>query len=154
MALDGLDNRVGAAAAELAGGLGVLARICCRRVAGAFDGGWGTYGGADLHVVFPDRGAVVHGVEGSDLVDAHRRHLEETRNLVHDAEAGESVLALAEVEDGHHGGLLVLGRVAGQDLLDHGVVLLAELEGNARIVVGGVAVLGSVSADVWGGSGG
>lgn len=102
-------------------------------------------------MVFADRAAVVHGVEGSNLVDTHGRHLEEARDLVHDAEAGESVLALAEVEDGHHGGLLVLGRVAGQDLLDHGIVLLAELEGDARIVVGGVAMLVSVSADVLGG---
>lgn len=109
-----------------------------------------TYGGADLHVVFPDRVAVVHGIEGSDLVNTHRRHLEETSNLVHDAETGESVLALTEVEDGHHGGLLVLWWVARQDLLDHGVVLLIELEGDVRIVISGVAVLGSVSADVLG----
>jgi hypothetical protein len=157
VALDGLDDGVGAAAAELARGLGVLDWVYYRRVAGAVDGRWETYGGADLHVVFADRGAVVHGVEGSDLVNAHRRHLKKTRNLVHDAKAGESVLALTEVEDGHHGGLLVLGRVAGQDLLDHGVVLLAEFERDARIVVGGVAVLGGVSADVrggdWGGGG-
>lgn len=101
-------------------------------------------------MVFPDGVAVIHGIEGSDLVNTHRRHLKKTRNLVHDAETGESVLALAEIEDGHHGGLLVLWRVARQDLLDHGVVLLVELEGDARIVIGGVAVLGSVSADVWG----
>jgi hypothetical protein len=147
VALDGLDDGVGAAAAELARGLGVLDWVYYRRVAGAVDGRWETYGGADLHVVFADRGAVVHGVEGSDLVNAHRRHLKKTRNLVHDAKAGESVLALTEVEDGHHGGLLVLGRVAGQDLLDHGVVLLAELEGDARVVLGAVAVLEVLSAD-------
>ena len=103
-----------------------------------------------MHVVFPDGVAVVHSVEGSDFVHTHWRHLEKARDLVHDAEAGESVLALTEVEDGHHGGLLVLGRVAGQDLLDHGIVLLAELEGDARVVVCGVAVLGRVSADVLG----
>jgi hypothetical protein len=57
------------------------------------------------------------------------------------------VLALAKVEKGHHGRLLVLWWVAGQDLLDHRVVLLAELEGDARIVVGAVAVLGILSAE-------
>lgn len=41
MALDGLDDGVGAAAAELAGSLGVLAWVCCRRVAGAPDEGRG-----------------------------------------------------------------------------------------------------------------
>lgn len=91
----------------------MLVQVFHRRVARAFNAGWGTHSGADLHVVFPDGSAVVHGVESGNLVDAHGRHLEETRNLVHDAETGESVLALAEVEDRHHGGLLVLRRVVG-----------------------------------------
>jgi hypothetical protein len=84
---------------------------------------------------------VVHGVEGGDLVDAHRRHVEEARHLVHDADAGEAVLALAQVEQRHDGGLLVLRRVALEDLGDDGLVLLGELEGNLGVVVGGVAVL-------------
>lgn len=97
-------------------------------------------------MVLAHRRAVVHGVERRDLVDSHGRHLEEARDLVHDAQAGESVLALAEVEDGHDGGLLVLRRVPGQDLFDEHIVLLGEFEGDAGVVVGGVAVLGSVSA--------
>lgn len=51
------------------------------------------------------------------------------------------MLALAEVEEGHDGGLLVLGRVALEDLGDDGLVLGVELEGDIGVVVGRVAVL-------------
>jgi hypothetical protein len=51
------------------------------------------------------------------------------------------VLALAEIEKGHDGGLLVLRRVALEDLGNDGLVLLVELEGEIRVVVVGVAVL-------------
>lgn len=115
--LDRLDDGVGAAAAELAGG----------RCAG-------------LNEEFADGRAVVHGVEGGDFVDAHRGHLEDAGHLVHDADRGESVLTLAKVEDGHDGGLLVLGRVALEELGDDGLILRGELEGNLDIVVGRVAV--------------
>lgn len=86
--------------------------------------------------------AVVHGVKGGDLVDAHGGHLEEAGDFVHDADRGETVLALAEVEDGHDGGLFVLRRVALEDLGDDGLVGGGELEGDFGIIVGGVAVLG------------
>lgn len=87
------------------------------------------------------RRPVVHGIERSDLVNSHGGHLQDARHLVHDADAGEAVLALAQVQDRHHGGLFVLGRVALQDLGDNGLVLGGELEGQARVVIGGVAVL-------------
>lgn len=90
--------------------------------------------------------AVVHGVERGNLIHAHRRHLQDPRNLVHDAQAREAGLALPEVEQGHHGRLLVLWGVAGEDLFDDRIVLLAELEGDAGIVLGGVAVLDVPSA--------
>jgi hypothetical protein len=85
--------------------------------------------------------AVVHGVESSDLVYTHWWHLQYPRNLVHDADACESVLALAKVEEWHNGGLLVLGRVPGDNLLDELQVLGCELEGDVRIVLGCIAVL-------------
>lgn len=63
---------------------------------------------ADLYVVFTNRVAVVHCVEGRDLVYPHWRHLQKSRNFVHDTDACEAVLALAEIEQRHNGGLLVL----------------------------------------------
>ena len=90
---------------------------------------------------------VVHGVEGGDLVDTHWGHFQYPRNLIHDADAGEAVLALAEVEERHDGGLLVLGRVPRDNLLDELLVLRRELEGNVRIVLGRIAVLQAIS--VW-----
>jgi hypothetical protein len=88
------------------------------------------------------RGApVVHGVEGSDLVHTHWWHLQYPRNLVHDADACESVLALTKIEEWHDGGLLVLGWIPGDDLLDELQVLGGELEGDVGIVLRCVAVL-------------
>jgi hypothetical protein len=106
---------------------------------GAGEGG--TYGGAGLDVKLADGRAVVHGIKRGHLVDAHRRHLEDAGDFVHDADGGKSVLALAEVEERHHGGFLVLRRVALEDLGDDGLVGGREFEGDVGVVVGGVAVL-------------
>ena len=103
-------------------------------------------------MVLADGGAVVHGVEGGDLVDAGGGHLEQAGDLVHDANGGEAVLALAEVEQGHDGGLLVLRRVPLQDLRDHRLVRRAELERDLRVVVARVPVLLSSSGDFTNGS--
>jgi hypothetical protein len=100
-----------------------------------------------LHVKLAHGRAVVHGVEGGDLVDAHGGHLEEAGDFVHDADRGEAVLALAEVEEGHDGGFFVLRRVALEDLGDDGLVGGGELEGHVGVVVGGVAVLWAVSLE-------
>lgn len=51
------------------------------------------------------------------------------------------MLALAEVEQGHDGGLFVLGRVALEDLGDELLILGVELEGQVGVVVGCVSVL-------------
>jgi hypothetical protein len=51
------------------------------------------------------------------------------------------VLALAEVKQRHDRGLLVLGRVALEDLIGECEVLLGKLERQSRVVVRGVAVL-------------
>jgi len=93
-----------------------------------------TYCGADLDKVLADRLAVVHGVEGRDFVNAHRGNLEHASNLIHDADTSVAVLALAKVEQGHDGGLLVLGRITLKDLIDEGEVLLGELEREGRVV--------------------
>lgn len=100
-----------------------------------------TYRSADLNKVLADRFPVVHGVERCDLVHAHGRHLEDARDFIHDADTGEAVLALSEIEKGHHGGLLVLGRVSLENLVDEFLILLVELEGNGGVVVRRVAVL-------------
>ena len=88
-----------------------------------------------------DGRAVVHGVEGGDFVDSNGGHFEYAGNLVHDGYGGKTVLALAEVEEGHDGGFLVLGRVAFQDLGNEFFVGGVEFERDGRIVVWGIAVL-------------
>ena len=105
------------------------------------DNGRVTHRRAGLDVVLAHRTPVVHRVERRHLVDTHGGHLQEASDLVHDADAGEAVLALGEVEQRHHGGLLVLRRVPLEDLGDDGLILLVELEGYVGVVVGGVAVL-------------
>lgn len=85
--------------------------------------------------------SVVHGVEGGNLVDTHRGHFQSAGNLVHDADAAETVLALAEVEQGHDGGLLVLRRVSAEDFLNELLILGIECEGNVEVVLWRVAVL-------------
>lgn len=90
---------------------------------------------------FARRVPVVHGVECGDLVYTHGRHLQYPRNLVHDADACEAVLALAEVEEWHDGGLLVLGRIPRNDLLDELFILGSEFEGDVRVILGSITVL-------------
>ena len=99
------------------------------------------YGSANLDVEPADGVAVVHCVKRSDFVHAHRRHFEQARDLVHDADAREAVLALAEVEQGHHGGFFVLRRVAFEDFGDEFLVDGVEGEGDGGVVDGGVTVL-------------
>jgi hypothetical protein len=98
-------------------------------------------GGADLHEEGTDGLAVVHGIEGGDLVDAHGRHLKDAGDLVHDGDGGEAVLALAQVEKGHDGGLFVLRWVALEDLVDELEVGFVEGEGDGGVVIGCVTVL-------------
>lgn len=100
-----------------------------------------TYCCADLHEVLANRLAVVHGVEGRNFIDTHWGHLEHASDLVHDANASEAMLALTKIKQRHDGGLLVLGRVALEDLIGECEVLLGKLERESRVVVRGVAVL-------------
>lgn len=99
------------------------------------------YGGADLHKVLANRLAIVHGVEGRNLVNAHWGHLEHASDFVHDADAGKAVLALAKIKQWHDSSLLVLRRVALEDLIGECEVLLGKLEREGRVVVGFVAML-------------
>lgn len=99
------------------------------------------YGGAALYVKFARWIPVVHGVKSSDLVDAHRRHLQNSCNLVHDADAGKAMLALTQIQQRHHRCLLVLARIAAQHLLDELFILRIEFERNIEVVLGRVAVL-------------
>lgn len=103
---------------------------------------WFSYRCAKLNKVFANRLTVVHGIESSDFVDTHGGHLQEAGDLVHDANAGEAVLTLAQIQERHDGGLLVLGRIALEDLIDQSLVLLVERERDARVVGRLVAVLG------------
>ena len=61
------------------------------------------------------------------------------------------MLALAKIEEWHHGGFLILGRVSLEDLVDQSAVLFGEFEGNGGVIFGCVAVLGHWSDWVsWG----
>lgn len=115
------------------------------------------YRGTNLNVKAPHWIAIVHGVESRNLVHAHRWHLQSARNLIHDANAGEAVLALTEVKQRHHGGFLVLRRVALEDLGDEFFIGGVEFEGDGGIINGGVSMLGGaivkLKEDGWGDEG-
>jgi hypothetical protein len=101
----------------------------------------GAYRSAGLDEELADWRPVVHGVEGGDLVDPHGGHLKDAGDLVHDADAGEAVLALSEVQQRHDGRLLVLWWVPLEDLGDDGFIFGGKFEGDAGVVVGCVSML-------------
>ena len=84
---------------------------------------------ADLHKVFSDRGAVEHGVKGSDLVDSYGSDVTQLGNLVHGHQWQPSaVLALGQIQQGNHGGLAVVVGVFGQDAVGAFVVFVSEIK--------------------------
>ena len=89
-----------------------------------------------------NRLTVIHGVESSNLVDAHWWHFQPACNFVHDADAGEAVLALAEIEEGHYGSFLILGRVSFKDLGDELLVDGIELKWYGCIIDRSISMLG------------
>lgn len=95
-------------------------------------------------MVFAHRGAVVHSIETGHLIDAGRRHLQNACYLIHNANTGKAVLALAQVEQRHHGSFLVLRWVPPQNLGHYGLIFRRESEGYSGVVVECVAVLISV----------
>jgi hypothetical protein len=92
-------------------------------------------------MVSADRVSVVHGVEGRDLVHSHGRHLQYSRNLVHDANARESVLSLAKIKQRHDSRFLVLAWVPDEYLLDELLILRVEFERNVEVVLRSIAML-------------
>lgn len=144
---DRLDDLVATATTELAGCLKWLSAMTKTRGRMPRQVGKGpiSYRRAKLNKVLANRLTVVHGIESCDFVDTHGGHLQETGDLVHDADAGVAVLALANVQDRHDSGLLVLGGIALEDLIDELEVLLGELERNIRVVFAFVAVLDKVN---------
>jgi hypothetical protein len=94
-----------------------------------------------LHKVLANRLSVVHGVECGDFVDSHRWHLQEPRDLIHDTDAGETMLTLCKIQYRHDCSLLILWGVSLEDLIDQNEVLLVKLERDGRIVLRLVPVL-------------
>ena len=73
---------------------------------------------AELHVIAADRLQVQHRVEGGDLVDPDRRHVEQRGDILHHRLGDPAtVLALREVEQRQHRARLTTRRVLG----DHGI---------------------------------
>jgi hypothetical protein len=89
-----------------------------------------THSCADLNVELAHGIPVVHGVESRNFVYTHGWHLQYPRDLVHNTNAAESVLALSNVKERHYGRLLILRGVSGDDLFDELLILRCELEGN------------------------
>ena len=87
-----------------------------------------SYRGAGLNMEAPDRIPIIHRVEGCDLVDTHRWHLENPCDFFHDTDTCKTMLPLAKVEEGHHGGFFILGRVAFKNFLDKLLVNFIEGE--------------------------
>ena len=61
--------------------------------------------------------SVVHCVKSRNFIDTHRWHREYFCHFVHHTDARKPMLSLTKIEQGHHGGFLVLWGVAFQDLL-------------------------------------
>ena len=69
-------------------------------------------------MIFSYRRPVIHGVECRDLVHAHRWELKQFRDVVHDADAGPSlVLFLSKIEQWNDRRLFILRRVVGYNSL-------------------------------------
>jgi hypothetical protein len=93
-------------------------------------------GSAHLHKVFPDRGAVEHGVKGGNLVDADGSDMTQLGDLVHcDQWQPSTVLALCQIQQGDHGRLAVVVRIFLEDAVGAFVVFVREIE-ECRFIVG------------------
>lgn len=103
------------------------------------------YRSAHLEVKLSDRLAIIHGVESSDLVDAHWWHFQPACNFIHDADAGEAVLALPEIEEGHYSGFFVLRWIAFQYFGDEFFVDSIKLKWYGWIICRGISMLGDVA---------
>lgn len=84
---------------------------------------------------------VEHGIECCNLIHTHRRDVDNSCNLVHYRDGGETILSLAEIKKRHNSRLLVLRRVALENFFNSLLVVLVEFKRNAGIVLGCVAML-------------
>jgi hypothetical protein len=84
---------------------------------------------------------VEHGIECCNLIHTHRRDVDNSCNLIHYRDGGETILSLAEIQKRHNSRLLVLRRVALENFFDSLLVVLVEFKRNAGIVLWCVAML-------------
>jgi hypothetical protein len=76
---------------------------------------------------------IEHGVESRNLVYPHRRHFQELRDIIHNADTRPPfVLSLSKVKERNHSCLLVLGWVTRNDFLGPLVIRSVEFERNLR----------------------
>eukprot|EP00960_Hanusia_phi_P048846 759203-Hanusia_phi.AAC.6 len=106
-----------------------------------------------LDVMLSNGRAVVHGVEGSHLIHAHGRHVQNLRDLVHgnkwDPPRAAMLwhllsLLLSQVQERHDSRALVVAGVLLQDLVDLLVALGGEVPHGVQVVVLGVTMLQSI----------
>lgn len=107
-----------------------------------------TYRSTNLQMIFAHRRTIVHSIERSNLVDTHRRHLQQPSNLIHDAQTSESMLTLSEIQNRHNSSLFVLRWISLENLSDQLLVLCCEFERDRGIVFGRVSVLCTVRSFV------
>jgi hypothetical protein len=88
---------------------------------------------------------IVHRVKRCDFIYSHGRHFESFGDLIHDAYTGETMLPLAEIEQGHYSGLLVLWRITFEDLGNELLTDGIELEWDFWIIFWRVAMLYQVN---------
>lgn len=100
-----------------------------------------TYCRANLQMEFAHRRPIIHSIKRSHLIHPHRRHLQDPSHLIHNAQTGESMLSLSQIQNGHDSRLLVLWWIALEDLVDELVILVVELEGDFGIIDRRVAML-------------
>lgn len=80
---------------------------------------------------------VKHSVERGNFVHAHRWHVEELGDVVHDRDGAEVVvLTLGQVQQRNDGSFLVLRWIFFEQLLCALLVLRRQLERDGRVVVG------------------
>lgn len=95
-----------------------------------------------LQVILADLGPIEHGVEGGDLVDLHRLHIENFGDFVHCGQSKEVIVLLLRDEQGRDAcRLLIVRGVLVEQLLYLLVVLFSELEWRVLVVVLSVPVV-------------
>src|ERR1700761_8875909 len=76
------------------------------------------YRRANLEMPFANRATIVHGIECSNLVHAHRWHFENFCDFIHDTDTRKAMLPLSQIKQWHDCSFLVLRGVSRDNLLD------------------------------------